>query len=403
MKSIKKTIASIISISLLLVNTGTGSANEKFYDKNIASFINDSSSKFVVAELNTGKIIAEQNPDTKVSYKNLINKIAVFSISEKLKDKSLTLEHRITLLEDEVLKDLKISKDISIKDTIFLLEQGDSPTLAISVLKALNIDITQAQAILDKLTLADTELNKLEISSDNKISARNLAYLNQETLRNFYEISQLTSQEKYTLENGNILDNDIPISVENSKILGLSHDNTHSEIVVNSTNTNFLITVLDSSTPKETTFENLKKLYPYLFANYSYQVVLKAGTHRINEQDIVINSEIFDLLYQKHDINNLSYRLMNDRIVLIQNYDLLSANNASVFSTYKPATEEKENIKKILINNFEKNTSIRGFSEKEKLNSIISNTSYIISLILIVYTILYSLVFIFKKVFRRQK
>lgn len=402
MKLIKKIIASI-SLTLLLVTPNTSSANERFSDPNIASFINDSNSKFVVAELNTGKIIAGQNPDAKVSYKNLINKIAVFTISEKLKDKSLTLEHRITLSEDEVLKSLNISKELSIKDIIFLLEQGNSPTLAISVLKAFNLEISQAQALLDKLTLSDTELNKLEISTDNKISARNLAYLNQETLRNFYDISLLTSQEKYTLESGSSLDNDIPVSVENSKILGLSHDDKHSEVVVNSGNTHFLITLLDSANSKEITFENLKKLYPYLFNNYAYQAVIQAGNHKINEQDIIVNSEIFDLFYQKHDASNLSFHLMNNKIILIQNYDVLSANNASVFSTYKPTSSEKKNIKTVLINNFDKNTSIKGFTEKEKLNSIISNTSYIISAILIVYIILYSIVYLFKKLFGRKK
>lgn len=402
MKLIKKLIASV-SISLLLINPTTSFANEKFTDPNIASFINDSNSKFVVAELNTGKIIAGQSLDTKVSYKNLINKIAVFTISEKLKDKSITLDHRITLPEDEVLKSLNTSGNISIKDIIFLLEQGESPTLAINVLKAFNIELSQAQALLDKLTLSDTELNKLELSTENKTSARNLAYLNQETLRNFYGISQLTSQEKYTLESGSSLDNDIPTSVENSKILGLSHDDKHSEVIVNSGNTNFLIILLDSTNSKENTFENLKRLYPYLFSNYAYQAVIQAGNHKINDQNIIINSEIFDLLYQKHNSSNLTFQLMNDKIVLIQNYDVLSANNASVFSTYKSSSGEQKDIKSALSNNFEKNTSIKGFSEKERLNSIISNTSYIISVILVAYIIVYSLVYLFRKIFRRIK
>lgn len=399
MKLIKKII---LAATFLLINPSQAYSNEKFIDPNIASFVNDPSSKFLVAELNTGKIIASHNADQKVPYKNLINKIAVFALSEKLKSKELTLAHRITVTEDETLKNLKISKDINIKDILFLLEQSESPTLAISVLKALNIELSQAQALLDKLTLSDTELNKLEISNENKISVKNLAYLNQESLRNFYAISQITNQSNYTLENGSTIKNDIPISDENNMNLGLSHDDKHSEILVGSGNTNFLIVLLDSSKDSATVFSDLTKLYTYLFSNYAYQAVIQAGNHKINDQDIVVNSEVYDLFYKRHDASNLTFQLMNERIILVQNYDTLSANNASVFSTYKPASEKRNDIREALISNFEKNTSIRGFSDKEKLDSIISNTSYIVSLLLLTYLALYSIVYIFKKIFRRK-
>ncbi|MBF0847413.1 hypothetical protein IR145_08090, partial [Streptococcus danieliae] len=97
MKLIKKII---ISASILLFNLNTSTyANNKFTDPNITSFVNDNNSKFIVAELNTGKIIAGQDADQKVTYKNLINKLAIFSLSEKLKDNSITLEHRIKVTE----------------------------------------------------------------------------------------------------------------------------------------------------------------------------------------------------------------------------------------------------------------------------------------------------------------
>ncbi|MDO4814430.1 MAG: hypothetical protein Q3988_04965 [Gemella sp.] len=399
MKLVRKLIVTFTTLLLLL--SPVTYANEKFNDPNIASFINDSNSKFLVAELNTGKIIAGQNIDNKISYKNLINKIAVFALSEKLKTKELTLNHRITITEDETLKKLNISKDVNIKDIIFLLEQADSPTLAISVLKALNIELSQAQSLLDKLTLSDTELVKLEISGDNKISAKNLAYLNQETLRNFYNISQITSQANYTLENGTVLTNDIQTKAE-STILGLSHEDKNSEIIINKDSTNFLIILLESSHDSNTIFENLNKLYPYLFSNYAYQAVIQAGNHNINNQDIVVDSAVYDLFYKNHNISNLTFHLMNDKIILLQNYNTLSANNASVFSTYKSTSTQRSDIKESLTDDFKKNTTIRGFSDKEKLDSIISNTSYIISVLLLAYLTLYSVIYIFKKIFRRK-
>lgn len=400
MKLIKKIIIST-SVFLLSFNFTTYS-NDKFADPNVASFINDSNSKFLVAELNTGKIIAGQNTDQKIAYKNLINKLAIFALSEKLKDKSITLNHRITIVEDEFLKSLNITKVISVKDILFLLEQSESTTLAKSVLSALSIDQSNAQALLDRLTLSDTELNKLEISAENKTTARNLAYLNQETLRNFYDISQITGQEKYVLESGITLDNDLPLTNENSKLLGLSHEENNSEVIVTSGNTNFIIILLESSLSKDLVFQNLNKLYPYLFNNYAYQAVVQAGNHKINEQDIIINSEINDLFYKNHNSSNLNFQLMNDRIILIQNYDTLSANNASVFTTYKTSGPTKINTREALISNFKKNTSIRGFNDKERLDSIISNTSYVISLILLTYLLVYGIIYIFKKIFRRN-
>ncbi|MBF0710029.1 MULTISPECIES: hypothetical protein [unclassified Gemella] len=400
MKLIKKII---ISASILLFNLNTSTyANNKFTDPNITSFVNDNNSKFIVAELNTGKIIAGQDADQKVTYKNLINKLAIFSLSEKLKDNSITLEHRIKVTEDEVLKTLNITEDINIKDALFLLEQSDTSTLAINVLNALNIDQSKAQSILDKLTLSDTELNKLEINSENKISSRNLAYLTQETLKNFYELSQITKQEKYTLENGTTLNNTIPITSENTTILGLSYKEKNSEILINSGNTNFIIVLLNSSLDKNIIFENLNKLYPYLFSNYAYQVIVQAGNHKINEQDIEINSEIYDLFYKNHNQNNLNFQLMNERIILIQNYDTLSFNNSSVFTSYTNKEKQTINIRDVLMNNFRKNTSIRGFNDKEKLDSTISNISYILSFLLFIYISLYSLIYIFKKIFRRN-
>lgn len=397
-----KTLVTCISVSFLLVHQDTIHANEKFADPNISSFINDNNSKFIVAELNTGKIIAGQNADYKVSYRNLINKIAIFALSEKLKNNSLTLEHRISISEDDVLKGLNLQKDISIKDIIFLLEQSESTTLANSVLKALNIELPQAQALLDKLTLSDTELNKLEISSENKISAKNLAYINQESLRNFYAISQITNQQKYTLENGTNLNNNITISPENSNILGLSHAEKNSEVIVNSGNTNFLIIILESSHDKNVIFENLAKLYPYLFSNYSYQPLVKSGNFKINGQDIIVNSEIYDLFYKRHDESNMAFYLMNDKVILMQNYETLSANNASVFSTYTNILGERKDIKTTFIDTFKKNTSVRGFTNGEKLDSVISNISFIIGLLSIVYLGLYSIIYIFKKIFRRN-
>lgn len=403
--NIKKNIVLLLSI-FLLNQTPSIYANEKFVDSSATTIITTANpnAKLVVAELNTGKIVSEKDSNQLLPYKKLINKLAVFTLSEQLRDGKVSLEHRIPIKNDEVLQKLQLKETISIKDAIFLLEQEDSSTLAVSVLTSLNIDATKIQGILDKLTLSNTELNKFEVSEENKISTKNLAYLTQETLKNYYPIVQITSSENYILENGQSIANDIKVTTSDDfNLIGLSYDDKNSSILLNNKDTSFIVTILDSNIEKNKFFTDLVNLSSYLFDNYSYTLLLEAGKHNIKGQDIEITSNIYDLFYKNHKKESLNFNLMNDKIVLLQNYNTLSANNASVFSNYKSNTEnKKKSVSSTIKDYYKENTRIKGFNNKEKLDSIISNISFVIVLILLGYIILYILSRIFKNLFRRK-
>ncbi|MBF0714714.1 hypothetical protein [Gemelliphila palaticanis] len=400
---LKKVIYLILALLLIFINENNVYANDNFIDNNASSIIlkNNENSNLIISEFNTGKIIAKNKENEKYSYKNIASKIATFVISENIKNKNITTKDSIELLENEnYLKDLKIENSINVKDLIFLLENNPSNNLINSTFKKFNITESTIQNILDKLTLRDTEINDISLSDNNKTTAKNINYLTEVTIKNYPEITDITKEPKFTLSTGEEVENNIKfIPSETMRTLGINYFDKYSTTVTYSGNTKFIITILNIDENKEKFFETLEEVNKYLFNNYEYKLALKAGTYDINNENITIKNDIYDLFFKNHSEKDIKYFLMNGKILFFQNYNYLSANSGTVFSEYL-SNENKSNTEKI------KETFIQDikFDEKskvDKINILIDRTQYFASIVLLIYSSIFLVLYIIKKPFSK--
>lgn len=399
----RKVIYLIFTIIIFLSQENITYANNNFIDNNVSNIIlkNNDTSNFIISEFNTGKIIAKNKENEKKPYKNLLAKIAIFTISENIKNKNINPSDSVELIENEdYLKDLKIENSIIVKDLIFLLENNPSNNLINSTFKKFNITESSIQNILDKLTMRDTEINSISISEENKTTIKNINYLTETTIKNYPEITDITKEPKFTLSTSEEVENNIKFSPsEKMRTIGMNYNENESTTITYSGKTRFIITVLDIKEKKEDFFETLNNVNEYLFDNYEYKLALKAGTYDINNENITIKNDIYDLFFKNHSEKDIKYFLMNNKILLFQNYNYLSGNSGTVFSDYI-SNENKSNSQKIK-ETFIQDNKFNEKSNEDKLNILVDRTQYFISFVLLIYSSIFLILYIIKKPFSK--
>ncbi len=396
-----KKIFTLLLAFIIFTNSNSVLANDNFVDNNASiSVINkNKDAKIVISEYNTGKIISKKSEDEKVEYKDLASSIALFVISEQLRDKNITIDSSIPLVEsDSILEEYEINGEIRLSDAIFLLEQKNSSAVLKSIFKKFNITISQAQLILDKLTMRDTNLKSIEISEENTTTAKNINYITSETIKNYPDILEITKYPEYTLKNGKTIENNIKFLESNSiRSLGLDFDGKNSNTITYSGNTKIVVTVLGISEEKDDYFDSLQNLYTYVFNNYEYKLALKAGTYDINNENITINEDIYDLFYKEHSEKDIKYFLMNGKILFFQNYNYLSANSGTVFANYI-SNSDNSTIAEIK-RTFLQDSKFSEKSNKEKLSIVIERTQYFSTFAILIYSIIFIILYFIKKPF----
>lgn len=394
----KKIIILLLALFLVLPSNNTHAEEYFILDNQATSMILEEypDSKFIIAELNSGYIISQQNPDNKINYKKLLNKLALFTISEKLKENKLNLDSYIHISNDEYLKNLKLENVIQVKDLIFLLEQGSSNTLAQSVFTHFSLREPDLQATLDKLGMSDTELNKFEISDENKITAKNLAYINQQIVLNYPSITDILKLSKYQLANSEEIENNLNLEDTTiPELNGFSLEDTRAEIIIYNTDAKFVLTFLDITNDKEKFVNNLKKLVAYLSTNYHYKLILNSGLSTINDEEIFVNEPLYSLT-KKTATESPVYYTMNNKLFLEQHYARLSANNSISHVTFSPVGSREvsynQRIKEKLFNNISDTST-----NKDKLFSYIEKAKLGLTLFLLFYICIYILLHFLKK------
>lgn len=402
-KNIYKTLTALF-ILIITLNFKTY-AVENFVDNNAISKLaeNNKNSKIIISEYNTGKIISQKNESVATPYSRLINKIVVFSLSEKLRDKNITFDDKIQLTKtDDVLEKYKIKDNITVKDAIFLLEQSNSSAVLESSIKYLDLNIDNIQKILDKLTMNETELTKLEISEENKSTAKNINYLVTETIHNYPEILELTKSPEYKFSNDEKEDNNIEfIKSENIRTLGINFNNDTASLISYSGNTRIVITIIGIEEKKEDFFKTNQSLLEYIFQNYTYKLALKAGKYDINNENITIEDDIYDLFYKEHSEKDVRYFLMNNKILLFQNYNYLSANSGTVYANFKSNTNNSNYSK--AKETFIQDAKFHTKTNKEKVDILIDRTQYFATFVVLIYSLIFIIIYILKRILRKGK
>jgi len=220
---------------------------------------------------------------------------------------------------DDILTKYKFEASITVKDAIFLLENEASNGLNQAIFSHFNIDITKAKDILATMSLNDTKLETFDNNSSTNIStAKNISYLTSLILKTYPEITEITKNPEHTLATGEKIKNSVEFKESDKfRVLGLDYSEKNSVTYAYSGNTKLIITVLNQSDDKAAYFDKLQKSYDYLFTNYQYKLALKAGTYTINNEKITFNEDIYDLFYEKHSIKDVTYLLMNKKILLL--------------------------------------------------------------------------------------
>lgn len=381
-------------------------AEEEFILDTQASTIiakENSNSKFIISELNSGYVISQQNSDQKVNYKKLLNKLALFSISERLKENKLTLESYIHISNDDELKKLKIENVIQVKDLIFLLEQGSSNSLALSVFTHFNLREPDLQTILDKLSMTDTELNKFEISDENKISARNLTYINQQIILNYPGILEILKSPVYEVKSEEKINNNLFVENDTfSELQGFSYGDTKVEIIVQYPDIKLLLTFFDIKNDKEKFLNNLKELTTYLSTNYHYTPILKEGSLNINNENIKTEDTLYSLM-KKTSSETPTYYLMNNRLLGEKNYSSLSANNSILQVPFSSLDKKEVTYSHLLREKLFGNKPSTTSSNKDKLHSYIEKVKLGLTLFLLFYVCISILIHFLKKQVKGRK
>ena len=392
----------ILILLLVFLVPNFSKADENFLDNNAVTNLSDVNAHLVVSELNTGKIISKRGENEKVSVGKLPNYVALYLLTNNLKNKKITLDEKINIASgDAILSKYKIESSITVKDTIFLLENENSNSLNQAVFTHFNVTLDKAKETLAAMSLHDTKLESLDNNGNNTSTAKNISYLTSLILKNYPEITEITKNPEHTLASGEKINNSIEFKESDKfRVLGLDYSDKNSVTYAYSGNTKLIITVLNQSDDKATYFDKLQKTYDYLFSNYNYKLALKAGTYTINNERITFNDDIYDLFYEKHSIKDVTYLLMNKKILLFQKYETISANEGTVFSDFSSNdnTGNLEKIKSNFINddNFDKKDNY------EKTTIVIDRTKYFATGILAIYTLVFAALYVMRQVVRKD-
>ena len=397
-----KKISILILLLVFLIPNFT-KAEDSFLDNNAVIDFSDVNSHLVVSELNTGKIISKRGENEKVSVGKLPNYLALYLLADNLKNNKITLDSKIDIkTSDDILTKYKFESAITVKDAIFLLENEASNGLNQAIFSHFNIDITKAKDILATMSLNDTKLETFDNNSSTNIStAKNISYLTSLILKTYPEITEITKNPEHTLATGEKIKNSVEFKESDKfRVLGLDYSEKNSVTYAYSGNTKLIITVINQSDDKAAYFDKLQKSYDYLFTNYQYKLALKAGTYTINNEKITFNEDIYDLFYEKHSIKDVTYLLMNKKILLFQKYETTSANEGTVFSEFASNnnTGTFDKVKSNFINdeNFDKKDNY------EKTTIVIDRTKYFATGILAIYTLVFAALYVMRQVVRKD-
>ena len=396
-----KKISILILLLVFLVPNFT-KADDVFLDNNAVTNLSDVNAHLVVSELNTGKIISKRGENEKVSVGKLPNYVALYLLTDNLKNKKITLDEKINITtSDDILSKYKIESSITVKDAIFLLENENSNSLNQAIFAHFNITLDKAKDILASMSLNDTKLESLDNNGNNTSTAKNISYLTSLILKNYPEITEITKNPEHTLASGEKINNSIEFKESDKfRVLGLDYSDKNSVTYAYSGNTKLIITVLNQSDDKATYFDKLQKTYDYLFSNYNYKLALKAGTYTINNERITFNEDIYDLFYEKHSIKDVTYLLMNKKILLFQKYGTISANEGTVFSEFT-SNDNIGNLTKIK-SNFINDDNFDKKNNYEKTTIVIDRTKYFATGILAIYTLVFAALYVMRQVVRKD-
>ena len=396
-----KKIGILILLLVFLVPNFT-KADDVFLDNNAVTNLSDVNAHLVVSELNTGKIISKRGENEKVSVGKLPNYLALYLLTDNLKNKKITLDEKINITtSDDILSKYKLESSITVKDAIFLLENENSNSLNQAVFTHFNVTLDKAKETLAAMSLHDTKLESLDNNGNNTSTAKNISYLTSLILKNYPEITEITKNPEHTLASGEKINNSIEFKESDKfRVLGLDYSDKNSVTYAYSGNTKLIITVLNQSDDKATYFDKLQKTYEYLFANYSYKLALKAGTYTINNERITFNEDIYDLFYEKHSIKDVTYLLMNKKILLFQKYGTISANEGTVFSDFT-SNDNIGNLAKIK-SNFINDDNFDKKNNYEKTTIVIDRTKYFATGILAIYTLVFAALYVMRQVVRKD-
>ena len=396
-----KKISILILLLVFLVPNFT-KADDVFLDNNAVTNLSDVNAHLVVSELNTGKIISKRGENEKVSVGKLPNYLALYLLTDNLKNKKITLDEKINITtSDDILSKYKIESSITVKDAIFLLENENSNSLNQAVFAHFNITLDKAKDILASMSLNDTKLESLDNNGNNTSTAKNISYITSLILKNYPEITEITKNPEHTLASGEKINNSIEFKESDKfRVLGLDYSDKNSVTYAYSDNTKLIITVLNQSDDKATYFDKLQKTYDYLFSNYNYKLALKAGTYTINNERITFNEDIYDLFYEKHSIKDVTYLLMNKKILLFQKYGTISANEGTVFSEFT-SNDNIGNLAKIK-SNFINDDNFDKKNNYEKTTIVIDRTKYFATGILAIYTLVFAALYVMRQVVRKD-
>ena len=393
---------SILSILLVFLLPNLAKAETLFLDNNAISNFSDVNTHLVVSEFNTGKIISKRGENKQVSVSNLPNHLALFLLTDDLKNNKISLDTKINITNsDAILNKYNLSSSISVDDALFLLENEESDALLQAIFTKYDLTIEKAKDILSSMSLNDTTLASLTIDEKNMSTAKNMSYLTNMILRNYPKLTEITKKPEVTLSSGSKATNNVSFTESDKfRVLGLNHANKNSITFAYSRDTKLLITILNQNDDKATYFDKLQKTYDYLFNNYSYKLALKAGSYKINNENITFDKDIYDLFYEKHSIKDVTYLLMNKKILLFQKYETISANAGTVFADFSSNNTSGvlAKVKTNFINdiNFDKKDNL------EKTTIVIDRTKYFATGILAIYSLVFMAFYIMKKVVRKD-
>ena len=392
----------ILILLLVFLVPNFSKADDNFLDNNAVTNLSDVNAHLVVSELNTGKIISKRGENEKVSVGKLPNYVALYLLTNNLKNKKITLDEKINIASgDAILSKYKIESSITVKDAIFLLENENSNSLNQAVFTHFNVTLDKAKETLAAMSLNNTKLESLDNTRSNTSTAKNISYLTSLILKNYPEITEITKNPEHTLASGEKINNSVEFKESDKfRVLGLDYSDKNSVTYAYSGNTKLIITVLNQSDDKATYFDKLQKTYDYLFSNYNYKLALKAGTYTINNERITFNEDIYDLFYEKHSIKDVTYLLMNKKILLFQKYETISANEGTVFSDFS-SNDNTGNLAKIK-SNFINDDNFDKKDNYEKTTIVIDRTKYFATGILAIYTLVFAALYVMRQVVRKD-
>ena len=382
----KRLISIFMALFLVLPSFAFAEDKVHFFEDTNAISNFDNNLNIVVSEFNSGKIVSKRNDEKVVSFKNLATYYALYTLSENLKTKKITLDSELNLTSGKV----------TTKDLIFNLVAEENNAVLSSVFNYFNVDVAKVNNFFDSASLLKTKLNSLTLDDNNKTTSREISYLANLTLKNAPEILDITKNPK-----NNDKDNSVKFLPSNTfRVLGISYAKMGSVSVAYSGETRFIISILGDTGDKDKFFENLQKTYTHLFANYSYKLALKKGTYDINNENVTLEYDLYDLFYNQHSIKDVKYLLMNDKILLFQNYETLNLNMGIVFSDFIPNTKNSTLTK--IKNTFVGDLNFDKKKQSEKVSIVLERTQYFAGIFLFIYSLVFVLAYIVGKIFKRR-